>query len=93
MKKLLTMLIVAFIIAIIVAIVAIVLPSYEKHQEMTRKLNNAESELTKQKNECLTLKQKLNTIKHSTTEIERIAREKFNYCKSDELIYKFNGKR
>ncbi len=93
MKKLIAMLIIAFIIAIIVAIVAIVIPSYEKNQEMKKRLNDVAIELTKQKNECLTLKQKLNAIKHSTTEIERIAREKFNYCKSNELIYKFNEKR
>jgi len=90
MKSFLQILFFAFLAAIAVASVVLVFPAFHKFYTIKTSKLDADNELKKQKNECLLLRQKLSNIKNSTSEIEKIAREKFNYCKSGETVYKFN---
>ena len=89
MRRFLQMLFFALLAAIAVTSVVLVLPAFHKYSTIKKRQQEAKKELKKQTNECLVLRQKLNNMEKNTTEIEKLAREKFNYCKKGEIIYKF----
>ena len=90
MKRFLQMVFFAILAIIAVAAVVLVFPAFHKYNTIKKRELEAKSELKKQTNECLILRKKLNNIENNTSEIEKIAREKFNYCKKGETVYKFN---
>ena len=82
----------AFLAIIAVAAIVLVFPAFHKYSTIKKRHIEAENELKKQTNECLVLRKKLNNIVNNTSEIEKIAREKFNYCKRGEVVYKFKSR-
>jgi len=89
MKRFLQMLFFALLAVIAVTAVVLIIPAFHKYNTIQKRRQEAKVELKKQTNECLVLQQKLNNIEKNTTEVEKIAREKFNYCKEGETVYKF----
>ena len=89
MKKFLQMLFFALLATIAVVSVVLVFPAFYKYCTIKERRQEAKHEFKKQVNECLVLRHKLSNIEKDTTEIEKIAREKFNYCKTGETVYKF----
>jgi len=92
MKRFLQMIFFALLAVIAVAAVVLVFPAFHKHNTIKKRQLEAKKELNKQTSECLILRKKLNNVENNTTEIEKIAREKFNYCKKGETVYKFDSK-
>jgi cell division protein FtsB len=92
MKRFLQMLFIALLAAIAVTSVVLILPAFHKYSTIKTRQHEARKELKKQTNECLVLRKRLNNIENGTTQIEKIAREKFNYCKEGETVYKFKEK-
>jgi len=92
MKRFLQMVFFALLAVMAVAAVVLVFHAFHKYNTIKNRQLEANKELKKQTNECLLLRKKLNNIENNTTEIEKIAREKFNYCKNGETVYKFNSK-
>jgi cell division protein FtsB len=91
MKRFLQMFFFALLAVIAVAAVFFVFPAFHKYNTIKKRHLEAKKELNKQTSECLILRKKLNNVENNTTEIEKIAREKFNYCKKGETVYKFNS--
>ena len=91
MKRFLQMVFFALLAVIAVAAVVLVFPSFHKYNTIKKRQLEASKELDEQTNECLILRKKLNNIENNTSEIEKIAREKFNYCKQGETVYKFSS--
>ena len=89
MKRLLHMVFVAVLAAIAVVSVVMILPAFHKYQSLRKRNFESQNELNQNKAECIRLRKKLNNLDNHTEQIERIAREKFNFCKKDELIIKF----
>ena len=81
----------ALLAVIAVAAVVLVFPAFHKYNTIKKREIEAKNELKEQKNECFILRKKLDNVENNTTEIEKIAREKFNYCKEDETVYKFKS--
>ena len=92
MKRFLQMLFFALLAAVAVSAVVFVFPSFHKYNKIQKRYIQSKKDLKKQTDECIGLRHKLNNIENSTSEIEKIAREKFNYCKEGETVYKFNSK-
>ena len=91
MKRFLQMVFFALLAVMAVAAVVLVFPAFHKFNTIKKRQMEAQNELKKQTKECLILRKKLDNIENNTTEIEKIAREKFNYCKKGETVYKFNS--
>jgi cell division protein FtsB len=89
MKRLLQIIFVALIAALAAISVALIFPAYHKHKTMLLRQQEVTNELRKHTNECIILRKKLHAVESSSEEVERIAREKFNYCKPNETVYKF----
>jgi len=89
MREILPVLFFALLAAILVAAVALVFPAYKKSQTIKLRQEEVKSELKTQKSELLKLKRESNALENDPKAVERVAREKFNYCKDGELVYKF----
>ncbi len=89
MKKILPLLFFAFLAAVAVAVVAFIFPAYSKHKKIRERDDEITAELKRKKVETLAHKQKLSDLEHNPKEVERVAREKFNFCKDSEVVYKF----
>lgn len=70
--------------------VLLVMPVYRKYTEMQRKVSDLEQDLRQAQEECRSLILEVHDLEHSALAAERIAREKFNFCREGEqvLIYK-----
>ena len=93
MKRFMQMLFFALLAAVAVTAVVLVFPAFHKYSKIKERREEAKKTLRTQTDECLILRQKLNNLDKSTNEIEKIARQKFNYCKEGETIYKFKDKK
>ena len=89
MKRLLQIVFAALLAALAAISVVLIFPSYHKNKTMKIRQQEVSKELNKHKNDCLVLKKRLHAVESSTEEVEKIAREKFNYCKPNETVYKF----
>ena len=93
MKRFLQILFIASLAALAAISVALIFPAFHKYKTMKKREQEVSRELKIQKDECITLKKQLHAIENNSDEIEKIAREKFNYCKPDETVYKFKNKK
>jgi cell division protein FtsB len=89
MKRLLQIIFASLLAALAAISVALIFPAYHKNKTMKIRQQEVTQELNKHKSECIVLRKKLHAVENSTEEVEKIAREKFNYCKPNETVYKF----
>lgn len=89
MKKILRILFIASLAVLAVVSVTLLFPAFHKYKNMEARHYEVKSGLEREKGKALTLKQNLNSLENSSQGIEKIAREKFNYCKDNETVYKF----
>ena len=70
--------------------VILVLPVYKRYTDMERNVAELNAELRNAQNECLTLTREVHDLEHSAAAAEKVAREKYNFCREGEqiLIYK-----
>ncbi|MCF7790848.1 MAG: septum formation initiator family protein [Victivallales bacterium] len=90
MKKFLQIIFIALLAALAAISVALIFPAFHKYKTMKTRQQEVTEELNKHKNQCIQLRRELHSLENNTKKIEKIAREKFNYCKPKEKIYKFN---
>lgn len=79
----------AFFAVFAVVAFALLFPAYNNLKKMEIKLSELESKLDTKKAECTELRKRLNELENNPKAIEKIAREKFNMCKKDEIIYTY----
>ena len=70
--------------------VILVLPVYKRYADMEKNVAELNNELKNAQNECLTLTREVHYLEHSAAAAEKVAREKYNFCREGEqiLIYK-----
>lgn len=70
--------------------VILVLPVYKRYTDMQKNVSDLNVELKNAQNECLTLTREVHDLEHSAAATEKVAREKYNFCREGEqiLIYK-----
>ena len=89
MKRLLQIIFLALLAALAAVSVALIFPAWHKYKSMQQRKQEVTEELNKHKSDCIQLKKQLHAVENNSTEVEKIAREKFNYCKPNETVYKF----
>ena len=70
--------------------VILVLPVYKRYTDMQQTVADLKTELNNASSECLTLSREVHDLEHSAAAAEKVAREKYNFCREGEqiLIYK-----
>jgi cell division protein FtsB len=66
-------------------------PHYLSYQSLKADLAASEKQLAAQKQEIMQLRQEIENLRGDRREIERVAREKFGWCRDGEMIYHFDS--
>lgn len=75
------------VLAVILAFsIILVLPVYRKHRLMQQRVNSMKNDLRTAQEELQTLMKEVHDLEHKSFATEKIAREKYKKCKSDEQI-------
>ncbi len=69
---------------------AVLVPAHQEYREATRDLMEVGEELARQEEQILRIRREINSLKNDYRAIERVAREKFGYCRDGEKIYHFD---
>ncbi|MEZ5406025.1 MAG: septum formation initiator family protein [Verrucomicrobiia bacterium] len=64
-------------------------PSFDKSRELKRDLANYDIEIDREKNRNEVLYQEADSLNHDTDAIERLARDRLNLAREDELVFRF----
>ncbi len=66
-------------------------PHYLSYQTLKADLAQAQKQLEEQKQEVMQLQQEIASLRSDRREIERVAREKFGWCREGETVYHFDS--
>lgn len=91
MNRLLQIVFIALLASIAVASTVLIFPAYHKNKSLSSQKIETKQKLIEKQQEYLKLRQTLNNITSKDEEVEKIAREKFNLCKTSEVVYKFDS--
>lgn len=80
----------ALVGALLLAGAVVLLPAHREYREATKDLMEVDEELARQEEQILRIRREINSLKSDPRAIERVAREKFGYCKDGEKIYHFD---
>ncbi len=79
------------LLAIIFAFcVVMVMPVYKRYQDMQQTVSDLKLELEKTTAECLQLNSDVHDLEHKASAAEKVAREKYNFCREGEQILIFD---
>ena len=76
---------------IVVAGAAVLWPNYLQCQSLRNELSEKEKLAAEQQREIMQLKQEIEGLRKDPRSIERVAREKFGWCRDNEKIYHFDS--
>ncbi len=82
---------VALLIVLCCAALYLLLPGYTKYRETRTTVRQLRESLAVQDQEIQQLRRELNALRTDYRAIERVAREKFGWCRPEEQIYHFDG--
>ncbi len=80
----------AVLILLTVVAFYVVLPAYRDYRAAQRDRNDMHLKISKQEQEILGLRRKITARKTDPRAVERIAREKFGWCRNGEKVYHFD---
>ncbi len=80
----------ALVGALLLVGVAVLVPAQGEYREATKNLMEVDEELARQEEQILSIRREISSLKNDYRAIERVAREKFGYCKDGEKIYHFD---
>ena len=87
MDKLLTIVIALVVLAVIAGTVVQIFPTYRDMQTAKREVAKKEARLARIRAELHSLQQEVHDLEHTPSAVEKVAREKFHYCREGELVY------
>ena len=90
LKKLEIVIITLFVLAIISGSIIQIIPVYLQKRQAERTIHEKQQILEKVKDEYRSMQQQIHDLEHSPAAIERVARDKFNYCRPGETIYVYS---
>lgn len=82
-----------FASAVIVALCTVgyfLLPVYAEYRDAKRQQNKLEEQLMHLEYEYERVQEEIHALKNNPRAVERVAREKFGWCRPDEKIYHFD---
>ena len=65
------------------------LPEIQKNERMRREIQRLDAELDKQKQISQQLQQDFNALRNDPKTVERLARERLGYARTDETVFRF----
>lgn len=80
----------AAVLILVLGSAAILLPAYYDYRRARSDLTRVQSELARQEEEMLRLRRDIRRLRTDYRAIEKVAREKFGYCRDEETIYHFD---
>ncbi len=89
MKKYQVIIFALVFLTVLVGVVAQVVPVYQKRQQMQREIAEKAALLERVRGELSALQLEIQDLENKPAATEKVAREKFNYCREDETIYYF----
>ncbi len=87
LKKLEIVIITLFVLAIISGSIIQIIPVYLQKRQAEKTIQEKQQVLEKVQDEYRSIQQQIHDLEHSPAAVERVAREKFNYCRPGETIY------
>ena len=81
------MIIALFVLAIVSGSIIQIIPAYQNKREAERMLREKKFKLEQVRAEYRSAMQEIHDLEHSPAAIEKVAREKFKYCRPGEKIY------
>ena len=79
----------SLLIAVICCSIYFILPAYTKYREHKRSLQKIEQEVRRRQEEKKALRRDVHALRNNPGAVERVAREKFGWCREGEKIYHF----
>ena len=92
MKKTAKLIFYLVFIAILIVGGFMLFKSWTDLRKMRYRVSDLEDELRNKNNECLELHENIYDLKNNPNAIEKVAREKFKFCKEDEVIFTYDTK-
>ncbi len=89
MKKYQVIIFALVFLTVLVGVVAQVVPVYQKRQQMQREVAEKAAQLERVRGELSALQLEIQDLENKPAATEKVAREKFNYCRENETIYYF----
>ncbi len=86
-SKLLNVSFAVLFIILLVFITFLLLPQYKTYENMKKKIDNLTTNLQENKNKYLELNSIIYKLEKDPKMIEKIARNKYNFCKKGEIIF------
>lgn len=90
LKKLEIVIITLFVLAIISGSIIQIIPVYLQKRQAEKTIQEKQQVLEKVQDEYRSIQQQIHDLEHSPAAVERVAREKFNYCRPGETIYVYS---
>ncbi len=90
MKIIQTIMVGLVILATVVGTAILVLPVYFRHQEAKQNVAAKKAELERVRGELRALQQEIQDLENKPAATEKVAREKFRYCREGEVIYEYS---
>lgn len=87
LKKLEIVIITLFVLAIISGSIIQIIPVYLQKRQAERNLQEKQLLLERVQDEYRSHLQEVHDLEHSPAAVEKVAREKFKYCRPGETIY------
>ncbi len=90
MQRVFNYILAAVFVAVLCASGSLIAPVYFDYRELRLKISGLEKSLAEQKRESASIRQEINALRKDRNAIERVAREKFGWCRDNEKIYHFD---
>lgn len=90
MNKVFTIFLYLVLVATFLFSVALVVPAYQKYLRAKSEVSDLSETLDRRKQESQSLSQEIHDLEHKASAIEKVAREKFRYCREGEQIFLYN---
>ena len=90
LKKLEIVIITLFVLAIISGSIIQIIPVYLQKRKAEETVQEKKQILEKVQDDYRSIQQQIHDLEHSPAAVERVAREKFNYCRPNETIYVYS---
>ena len=87
MKFVHALIVVIVAITIVVGAFAMLVPVYKKMRQAEQTVRVKREIHEQLRGEIMTIPQEIHDLEHNSSATEKIAREKFNYCREGEIIY------
>jgi cell division protein FtsB len=82
---------VVLVVALLLLSAFLIMPLYFEYRQVKLKLVDLDRSLAQQRRQSLELREEIEALRRDREAIERVARERFGFCREGEKIYHFDA--